>query len=652
MAIISASIEANGWVLLVTLTGGPSAAGDFSQYLLDPNGTPRLVVTTTAPGFALSGGVAIAVSATRSLIATKPLRLPVQATAAGARSAKTPDEASLGGGQIRIRIALSQHVYATDTGLTLTALAGWRTGEAAATIAVTNNSTIAAPSPIVRWADVPYQHISNSRAIDLEVVAFSHHPKGFAPIAGVKFTATDGINTATGWATSLTSSPKYGAGGTGVPARVYRVTIDGGTATPAALTEGLIRCDFKAFPWIGTARASDTTDTAFAAVASTGTLSMASLTTAGMAPAAQTPFVIAYDPNGTWLPVLYVYVQPNTWVGTGSIASNVLTVATTTSGAVAIGTKISGVGVTAGCTVISGSGSTWAVSTTAAVATIALQGGGTSNNNIVTVSANALTAANGTCADAYTTARNALKIQNRIVAARNGQVASAIGATDGMVIRVKAGSYAGLGATAVASGITTNYTWEIVEGDPADANPRVNVVVAQGAGGSTRSTRCQFRNMTVVGATAAVPFNATTYGWLDNVEVRGAVGFESNTVQIFGNATNAFWTNLRFWKLGSYFSGQLCRNAEVVSGIAGITVLNCARLPGSSGGGTAAPGSTVDPLGATQDIIIAGNDFRYVKSAPVWAIGFTVNANAGATALGTTYSVFNRQVFANNVCES
>nr|WP_295661276.1 hypothetical protein [Polymorphobacter sp.] len=653
MAIISASIEANGWVLVVTLTGGLSAAGDFSQYLLDPNGTPRLVVTTAAPGFARSGGVAVAASTPRSLIATKPLRLPVQATAAGARSAKTPDEASAGGGQIKVRIALSQHVYATDTGLTLTAIAGWRTGEAAATIAVTSASTIAAPSPIVRWADVPYQHISNSRAIDLEVVAFSHHPKGFAPVAAVKFTATDGTNTATGWATALVNSPKYGAGGTGVPVRVYRVTIDGGTATPAALTEGLIRCDFKAFPWVGTARASDTTDIALAAVASTGTPSMANLQFAGMAPAAQTPFVVAYDPNGTWLPTLYVYIQPNTWSGTGTIASNVLTVASTVTGALSVGTKISGVGVTAGCTIVSGSNPTWVVTTTANITTaIALQGGGSSNNNIVTVSANAATAANGTCADSYTAARNALKIQNRIVAARNGQPASASGATDGMVIRFKAGTYAGLGGNSVGTGITTNYTWEIVEGDPADANPRANVVIAQGAGGNTRSSRCQFRNMTILGSTGATAFNRTTYGWADNVEIRGQTGFEGNGTAIFDvSATNSFWTNLRYWKLGNFIGGQLNRNCEVVAALGGITVLNNARLSTAAGQGVTSGSSSVDLLGSTQDIIVAGNDLRYIKSTNIWQTGVTANASAGATALGTTYNVFNRQVFANNSCE-
>ncbi|MGI4878535.1 MAG: hypothetical protein ACRYG4_13725, partial [Janthinobacterium lividum] len=210
----------------------------------------------------------------------------------------------------------------------------------------------------------------------------------------------------------------------------------------------------------------------------------------------------------------------------------------------------------------------------------------------------------------------------------------------------------GLGANSVGSGITTNYTWEIAEGDPADANPRVNVFVAQGAGGNTRSSRCQFRNMTILGSTSGTAFNRTTYGWADNVEIRGQTGFETNGIALFDvSATNSFWTNLRYWKLGNFIGGQLNRNCEVVAPLGGTTVLNCARLSTAAGQGVTSGSSSVDLLGSTQDIIVAGNDLRYIKSTNIWQTGVTTNANAAATALGTTYNVFNRQVFANNCCE-
>lgn len=650
MAITSAAIEANGWVLLVTMTGSPSAAGDFSGYALDPNGTPRLVVTSSAPGFAVSGGGAVAATAPRSLIATKPLRLPVVATAAGVRNAKTPDETNLGSGTIRIRIALSQHIYATDTGLTLTALAGWRTGEAAAAIAVTNNSTLAAPSPIVRWSDVPYQRIGSTTLIPLEVVAFAHHPNGVSPVAGVKFTVTDGTNTATAWATALSSSPKYAAGGTGVAARVYRAVVDASTATPGPLGEGLVRGDFKAFPWIGQAFASDSGDTALAAVAASRAGPMGTtLATDGFSSNAQTPFVVAYDPNGTWVPLLYVYVEPNTWQGTGSIAANVLTVATTSTGAVAAGAKISGVGVAAGCTVVAGSGSTWTVTATGNVGTIALQGGGTSVWTNVTVSSNPATASAGVCADGYTNARLAVGVLNRTIAARNGQP-SVTKSTDGLITRYKAGTYLNLGANAVGTGTNCGLTWDIIEGDPADGNPRANIVIQTQStfGGNTRAARCLFRNMKLVGTpgVASVPFSSSPYAWVDNCEARGPVGTATNTVPLLGNGLLAgYWTNSKVWQMGTGIFGVVTRNCQVEYGIWAGAILNNARLPTAIAGASA--------IGSPQqDVIIAGNDFRYIKGAYCWATGYLSNANAGAAALGTTYAVFTRQAVVNNVFET
>jgi len=163
MAITAAQVESNGWVLRVTMTGSRSAialapdtpaqwAANFAAYALNPNGgSPALTLTGTTNGFVPSGGAAVASSTVaRTLTATKVLRKAVVATAAGVRDAKNPDETDNGDGTITVRLALSQHVYAGDAGLTLIALTGWRTGATAQTIAVTNNSTVAAPAPIVR----------------------------------------------------------------------------------------------------------------------------------------------------------------------------------------------------------------------------------------------------------------------------------------------------------------------------------------------------------------------------------------------------------------------------------------------------------------------------------------------------------------------
>ncbi len=124
----------------------------------------------------------------------------------------------------------------------------------AQTVPVTNNSTVPAPAPIVRWSQVPYQLQSGPFA--LEVVVASHHPNGVAPVAGVRFTVTDGTTIKSYWTTSLAnSSVAPTTDGTGKNLRVYSVTVDPTVAT--ALTRGLLRCDYEVYPWIGPVQKSD-----------------------------------------------------------------------------------------------------------------------------------------------------------------------------------------------------------------------------------------------------------------------------------------------------------------------------------------------------------------------------------------------------------
>lgn len=299
MTILTASIEANGWVLALTLN---ASLGSFASYALDPDGAARLTLTSTHAGFSPSGGVAVADFKTRTLVGTKPLRKPA-AVVANTLQAAVIDEADLGGGQIKVRIALSQFIYASDTALSLSALAGWRSGEGAATIAVTNGSTVAVPLPIFRWIDVPYQRNTNGQ-VTLTLMAFSHHPSGVAPVAAVKFTVTDGTTVKTGWTTALSSSTTYGDN-----TRAYVVTIDV-TGAPG-LTAGLLRCDAEVYPWIGAMRPTDTV----------GTRPMTSLGTEAFRSTAAAPFTVAYDPAGTRYAPAFVCIDP-----AGSATASAVTV--------------------------------------------------------------------------------------------------------------------------------------------------------------------------------------------------------------------------------------------------------------------------------------------------------------------------------------
>jgi uncharacterized phiE125 gp8 family phage protein len=294
MAIISAAIDATGWVLEIVRTG---AAGTFSDYTLDPDGEPRLVVRSSHPGFTVVNNEAVAATQARAIQATIPLRLPVDPNAP---LVPVIDETDIGGGQIRVRIALSNYVYATDTSVTLDALPGWFSGEPGASgISVTNNSTETCPVPIFRWASLPMQ--VETGVFRLSLLVASHHPNGFQPLAGVKFTVTDGTNTKTLWATALATDNDYGDG-----LRCYTVLID--PATAPALTEGRLRCDAECYPWIGAMRSTDPA----------GTRVMSGIGTLTRSTDAQVPRFILYDPAGTRYLARWLYVDP---AGTTSASS-------------------------------------------------------------------------------------------------------------------------------------------------------------------------------------------------------------------------------------------------------------------------------------------------------------------------------------------
>ena len=294
MAIATAEIEANGWVLRLTLAGAP---GDFASYALDPDGSPRVVLDCQHPGHERSGGQAVFGTHTRSIIATRPLRLPVNPASP---TVKIIDEENLGGGQLRVRLALSQTIYASETGVSLNVAAGWRSGAPAqAGIAVANGSAIPAPIPIMRWARPSYE-ISGG-VFRASLLVASHHPLGFAAVAGVRFTATDGVTTREAWATAMGTDDDWGDA-----LRCWTVQFDG-TAAPA-LGAGLIRVDAEVFPWLGAMRSTDPA----------GTRSMASLRSDGWRADAASPLVVGLDPAGTRYGQMWAYVDPVNGTATAS----------------------------------------------------------------------------------------------------------------------------------------------------------------------------------------------------------------------------------------------------------------------------------------------------------------------------------------------
>lgn len=573
MAITAASVEANGWVLRLTVAGTP---GSFAAYALDPDGTPKVTLTTTHPGFVASAGTAVPGSRGRTLVATKPLRRPATLTS----NIAVLDETDNGDGTITCRLALSEFVHATETGLSLAVLAGWRSGApGAAEIAVVNNSAFAAALPIFRWADASYGRVAGP--VTLELAVFSHHPNGLAPVAAVRFTMTDGTNSRTAWATALSTSTRYGDA-----VRVYAVTLDPGAAP--AHGAGLLRCDAEVYPWLGAMRSTDPA----------GTRSMTGLDVAAYGDGAQNPFVVGYDPAGTRYGAQVVFVDP---------------VAGTTTAAAAM------------------------------------------------VKAD-LAAAKGVApasrARDISTAVQALNLVGRTLAAANGQ-ASRVRATDGARIVLAAGTHAGIGATAITTGVTSAELPVGIEGDPDDSDPRANVVLQTGTASNLRITKAALSSLSLEIGGTALAGSATIYWRLDDVEVRGKAGSEASGAAAFlGVVAGRFTLNItrsKWWRSGSGFSGStqrigLLRNCEWSRTAAGAAVLGGRFVPAgedstATGVVNGVTGQSMGTLTGCEDIIVAGCDLRSIKGR-----AWTPPALAAATA-GTPNPSYRRLVFANNLCE-
>jgi hypothetical protein len=183
-----ASIDADGWQAVVpAVPEGPLILSD---------------VTVVRAGFA-PGGVPTSFSETLKL--TRRVRLPY------------PNQAVL----TADKVALSDFVYAGDS-----------------VAAAVNNSALASPKPIAKWAALDREVVGNGLAVEL--VAF--HRDG---IAHVEFRASDGVTTVT----AGSSAPEV------LGASYDRFAVIGYWASLdiSALNAGLITVHARVYPRLGTA---------------------------------------------------------------------------------------------------------------------------------------------------------------------------------------------------------------------------------------------------------------------------------------------------------------------------------------------------------------------------------------------------------------
>ena len=589
MPITSVFVEPNGWVLNVTLVGD---AGGFENYVLDPDGQPRVIVSSYHAGHTRRTVDVVRNTQLRTLICTKPLRRPVDPAAP---TFKLIDERSNADGTRTVRLALSEHIYVTDAGIGVRFAIGWRSGEnATGTIAAANRSKVVAPIPIFRWADVPYQIQSGSFA--LEVFGASHHPIGTQAVAGVRFSITDGNSVDYLWAVEQSTSLLYGD-----RLRCYRVVVDASRA--AGFRAGLLRCDAEIFPWIGAVRTTGSNLPRAIGGSGGGGFQTAmqpvdGLSTASFQTKAEAPFVVAWNPGNQRYAPAFVYVDP--YAGSPDPAA-------------------------------------------------------------VIVSGNAAYAATAPARD-LTTACQAVNLANRSAMAANGQPAQTHMA-DGVVIRLRAGVHAGPGETLVTSELSAAESWLVVEGDPADANPRANVILQTADGyPGLRAPRLQMRNLTLELGTANLDYGLVRFWWYNNVELRGRAGQDQNAKPASGTGFAVFYTQCRYWKHGFSMRWSYSHQPFLIRGCEGsrrmeaITILTTkwiaaldatvSDIPNSSNELYATGGwPGVPDRGSQEDVIIALNDLRSTRDR-TW-----LPANLSADLAGTTLPSCRRQVFLNNVVE-
>lgn len=209
--ITSVSVAADGWSCYVTIEGFTTGATyDFGSLDDSPAtvDSPTFTMTVVSEGYNSSGVLG---TVTRTVYGTIAVRKPYPDNAS-----KDEDTTTTPGSMI-VRVALSDCVYNDDknggagtsgTNPTVTISAGWcvntggasQSSAAVTNLAVTNNSTLDYPKVIAQWA---WGHTPAWRRVEaaFDMGCIAYHGHGIACVA---LSATEGVNSVTGTATTKT----------------------------------------------------------------------------------------------------------------------------------------------------------------------------------------------------------------------------------------------------------------------------------------------------------------------------------------------------------------------------------------------------------------------------------------------------------------
>lgn len=327
--VLTVAVIANGGFADITFenlgTGGTYNFGLGANN--DPaTGSPRVVFTVTSQGYT-NGVLGTRV---RTVYGTVRSRKPW--SVAGAEL--TPQE-STSGGNVTVRVALSESIYDSDkttggtggnSGVapTVTIAAGFYTAggtpnNAATNFTVTNNSTLAYPRVIGNWSrSLNFEKVGST--IRLGAAVFHGHAMNGQQVDCVKFIAADASgDSQTVTVNAATIDATYGDA---VPVIEHVADITLSSFTPNPANQGDVGTfNFIAYPWIGNgASVLDTAGTTSGSTAGTGTAAAPS--------PYYGPLSFVCDPAGTYCPVVAVVDSTS-----GVDAGNTITAADTSAAA-------------------------------------------------------------------------------------------------------------------------------------------------------------------------------------------------------------------------------------------------------------------------------------------------------------------------------
>ncbi len=240
--IVSCSINPTAWQALLTISGmGQSGAYNLgfgpNNSISSPN-LPKIIFNVLSSGYndqTFPTGIARTVYGTTGIRLSYPNQLQ-------------KDEV-VNGGNVILKIALSDFIYQKDSQITVNILSGYYNSGAiissgVTNLSVTNNSELAYPKVIANWSIVPYQR-ATSLTFPLKCVAFHCSAQQGRPVRAVKFIGNDEHGN---YASGITTTPVIDPTATDpipVIEYIYSLPLNN------MVTGDTVTGNFIAYPWYG-----------------------------------------------------------------------------------------------------------------------------------------------------------------------------------------------------------------------------------------------------------------------------------------------------------------------------------------------------------------------------------------------------------------